>query len=671
MKTRKRILMSALLVFLASTIHGQVPAAEPAKTPTLGTVVVTAGRTEELIERTPASVSVIDAEDIAHSNAENVVDLLRHVQGVVVRDVLGNGKNAQVDLRGFGETGAFNTLVLVDGRRVNAMDLSGVDWTQIPIEQVERIEIVRGAGSVLYGDNAVGGVINIITKIPSQKFFFDAGAAAGSYGKNKEQVSIGGGSDNLLLSLSAAHDFTGGYRDNGEFRSKDLAGKVIFDPFDRLSLTLRGSWHADDFGLPGTLTEAEVREDPKATDRPYDEGESSDRYLQIGFEVDLGKYGRLISDLAYRNREIDSEFRAFTSVNETDTETRSITPRYIWEGDLAGFSDRLVAGIDLYRTEQDGESYFGAPLSLSGLSDTQRNSYGFYLRNELYLQDNLILSLGARREKVKYDLHRVDYSSGLAPLEESITDRESAYSAGLTYLYGDRSSVFARVNRSFRFPLTDEVVVFDFFAGRIDVNRDIKPQAGNHYELGLKHHFTSRIQAGVTLFRAEIDDEIFFNPATFANQNHPETLHQGVELGGRADLIDHATLFANYTYTRATFEAEPFKGQDIPAVPRHRANLGVRIYELLPGLSFSAEYDFVGDSYAVSDQANAFDKLDDYYTVNARVAYKWDCWQAFLGVNNITDQEYSEYAVIGGFPAGLSFYPAPATTWLAGLRISF
>ena len=90
--------------------------------------------------------------------------------GVVVRDFYGTGKTASVDIRGFGETAPLNVLVLVDGRRVNEIDLSGTDWTQIPIDQIERIEIVRGAGSVLYGDNAVGGVINIITKKPDKPF---------------------------------------------------------------------------------------------------------------------------------------------------------------------------------------------------------------------------------------------------------------------------------------------------------------------------------------------------------------------------------------------------------------------------------------------------------------------------------------------------------------------
>jgi iron complex outermembrane receptor protein len=110
---------------------GGVAKAEAEKEVTLAPVVVTATRIEQSMERVPANVTVIDEEEIRNSNAKTVVDLLRSEEGVVVRDLLGNGKSSQVDLRGFGEAGPYNTLVLVDGRRVNEIDLSGVDWTQI------------------------------------------------------------------------------------------------------------------------------------------------------------------------------------------------------------------------------------------------------------------------------------------------------------------------------------------------------------------------------------------------------------------------------------------------------------------------------------------------------------------------------------------------------------
>ncbi|MGD9034580.1 MAG: TonB-dependent receptor plug domain-containing protein, partial [Desulfobacteraceae bacterium] len=198
-------------------------------------VVVTGTRIEERIERIPASISVIDEQDIKNSNARNVAEILRSEQGIVVRDLLGNGKTAQVDLRGFGETGPYNNLVLVDGRRVNEIDLSGVDWTQIPLDQVERVEIVRGTGTVLYGDNAVGGVINIITKVPSEGLTVAAGGLVGSYSRHKERFGIRGGGPNYGASLFGSYESTDGYRENNEFRAKDIGGNIVFDSTEYLS----------------------------------------------------------------------------------------------------------------------------------------------------------------------------------------------------------------------------------------------------------------------------------------------------------------------------------------------------------------------------------------------------------------------------------------------------
>jgi iron complex outermembrane receptor protein len=646
-------------------------AQEIEKVITLETVVVTGTRTAQSIEKVPANVSVIDEEDITQSNAKTVVDLLRAEEGIVVRDLLGNGKRAQVDLRGFGETGPYNTLVLVDGRRINEIDLSGVDWTQIPLEQIERIEIVRGTGTVLYGDNAAGGVINIITKIPYKKPVASAGVIGGSYGRNKEQSALSGGGERLGATLSASHDATDGYRDNGDFRTRDIGGKIVFDASESLSLHLSGSYHADDYGLPGELTEQEAAIDPRATKRPLDDAESSDQYLTLGLDAGLDTYGSIAADLSYRNRETDTRFTSFTFESNSVTETWAFTPRYTWAGDILDHDNTLIAGVDLYWAEQNLESFYGAPLLPYGISRVERESRGIYLNNDLSVMENTILTAGIRDERVHYDLSQEDLIYALAPLDDTVTEREHAYSLGLIFLYSDRSSIFARANRSLRFPLTDELIVFDYISGEITVNSDLRPQRGRHYEAGLKHYITPDIQGKITLFRAEIDDEIYYNPSTFANENHPETLHQGIEIGTKCDLFGKVTVLGNYTYESATFKRDPYKDNDIPAVPKHRANLGLRIHHVIPDLIFSSDLHYAGTSYAIGDQDNQFETLNDYLTIDMRLSYTRKGVKGFAGVNNLTNQTYSEYAAIGGYPAALNVYPAPERNWVAGLEIAF
>jgi len=313
-----------------SLAPGSIPyGAEPEKkeeeeVPVLQEVVVTATRQEKEIRKIPANVTVITEEDIENSNAKNVADLLRSEQGIVVRDLLGNGKNAQVDMRGFGETGPFNTLVMVDGRRINQIDLSGVDWTQIPLDQIQRIEIVRGTGSVLYGDNAVGGMINIITKPPAKKMAAAAGSTVGSYDRIKGKASVSGGQEIIGGSLSVSYEETDGYRRNNEFRTRDVGGKIVLDGTDYLSFTLSGSHHRDDFGLPGPLTEGQLHIDRQSTTRPFDEGETTDQYIALGGDWDLGEYGRVVCDFSFRDRDSDAEFVSSTSETASHPDTLGV-----------------------------------------------------------------------------------------------------------------------------------------------------------------------------------------------------------------------------------------------------------------------------------------------------------------------------------------------------------
>lgn len=665
---------------------GNVAVAGTEEEVTLAPVVVTAARIEQRVERVPANITVIDEEDIRNSNARSVVDLLRSEEGIVVRDLLGNGKTSQVDLRGFGETGLYNTLVLVDGRRVNEIDLSGVDWTQIPLEQIERVEIVRGTGSVLYGDNAVGGVINIITKVPSEEVQVAMGVSAGSYGYNKEEVSVSGGHENIAASLLASYEDTDGYRDNNDFRAKDIGGKMVFDPSEFLSMVLSGSYHADDYGLLTPLTEVELAADRTAGKPPFDEAETTDKYLNLGIDADLRRCGNILSDVSYRDRETESEFvdeflgSFFTTRLKREAKTWGVTPRYVQSREILGHENTVIAGVDIYWSELDLETFSGmnAPPVLSSIADAESDTYGFYINNEFSLLENLILSFGARHQQVRYDLSEEDLTGSRGSLDDTIRERENAYSVGLTFLYEGKSSAFVRANRSLRFPLTDELVEtveVAPFTYQLQLNSDLKPQVGEHYEVGVRHYFAPEILGKLTLFRAYVEDEIFLDKINFppfgSNVNHPETLHQGVEIGSTTDLFKNLTLLGNYTYTKATFEKDPFKHNDIPAVPKHKANLGFRIHDIVPDLVFSADYNYVGSSYAISDQANAFEKLDRYYTIDARLSYTWKTLKAFVGVNNLTDQEYSEYAIIGGVPLGLNFYPAPERNWVGGLRIVF
>ena len=132
---------------------------------TLEEVVVTATRDKEEIRKIPANVSIVTAEEMERYGATNIVEVLEELESINFRTFSGNASQAQIDMRGFGGDNPFGkTLIMLDGRRLNRPDMASVNWLQIPINNIERIEVIRGPSCVLYGDSAIAGVINIITK---------------------------------------------------------------------------------------------------------------------------------------------------------------------------------------------------------------------------------------------------------------------------------------------------------------------------------------------------------------------------------------------------------------------------------------------------------------------------------------------------------------------------
>jgi iron complex outermembrane receptor protein len=646
---------------------------------TLEGVVVTATRDTEEIRKIPANVTVITRDQIEQVNAKTAVDVLRDKADVLVRDLYGNGKAASVDVRGFGETGALNTLVLVDGRRVNAIDLSGVDWTQIPVDQIERIEIVRGPGSVLYGDNAVGGVINIITRKPEKPFSARAEVAGGSYGYNKETASAGVTWGPLSAILSASHSSTDGYRENSFLNATDIGGKIIYDLNQYVSFNLNGSFHHDNTGLPGELPYLIYITHPRVALHPNDRAGTDDGYGSLGVKARLWDWGRFEADLSYQQREVADRFYFFSFEDQRSLKTWAFTPRYILEKPLLTFPNKFTFGFDFYDSDSDN---FSVSAFGPNRSEIKKESFGLYGMDEISVLENLILTLGYRYEWVTYHLFQKSPF-----LKDTVRESEPAWNVALNYLFGKKSSAYFSFKRSFRFPASDELVQFVFIPPNLvaRVNPDMKPQVGYHYELGVRYAFTDQIEGNLTLFWADLKNEIFFNPQTFTNENFPKTRRQGIEIGARARPLPWLSLWANYSYVKPTLRSQPTSGvyfslfspfapisiigNDIPGVPRNKGSLGVDI-DFPKGFLLNIRNNIVGAKYFISDWGNQIPRQHVYYTLDVKLIYSWKGLKAFVGVNNLTNQKYAEFGVIDASGSRF-YYPSPERNFIGGVSYTF
>jgi iron complex outermembrane receptor protein len=377
--------------------------------------------------------------------------------------------------------------------------------------------------------------------------------------------------------------------------------------------------------------------------------------------------GRVETDLSYRHREVANLFTGYSFKSKTNVNTWGFTPKYILQAPLLKFSNKLTLGLDFYNSNLDifSESAYSGP-NHSGVT---KRSTGVYVLDEFSILNNLILSLGYRQEWVTFEI-----SQDVPRSKDTARDSEPAWNMGLNYLFSKNSSAFLSVKRSFRFPVSDELIQFilsptTFEVIKVQVNPAMKPQTGYHYEAGIRHAFTDQIEANLTFFWIDLHDEIFYNPFTFSNENYPGTRRQGMEVGVKAKPFPWLWVGGNYGYIRPILRGDAFSGNDIPGVPRHKGSIGTEV-DFGKGFHLGVRANIVGARHFISDWANQVELLNGYYSLDAKLSYSWKGLKAFAGVNNLTGRKYAEYGVLN-FLGRPNYYPSPERNFFGGVSYTF
>ncbi|HET6461930.1 MAG TPA: TonB-dependent receptor, partial [Syntrophales bacterium] len=640
-------------------------------------------------------VSVITAKDIEKSGATTIPEVLDKLESIQFRSYSGNSSQSVIDLRGFGGDNPFGkTLILLDGRRLNRPDMSGINWLQIPLNDIDRIEVVRGASSVLYGDAAVGGVINIITKKGGGEPRFTASVIAGSYGLHDERVGASGSVDKWTYSLSGENNFNDGYRDRSRFTSRGGGLNVGYNVSDLLDISLGLSFNKTDYQLPGYLTKDQIAQNPRqfqnappsllSITTPDDSG--SDRYTNanLGVKYILGSFGEIDINLLYGNKDIQADLMSFPQFSNTRMDTYGITPKYILNRDVFGFNNKLVLGLDYY-DEPYKKDFFNSRerTTKTSWADLEKKSLGYYVRDEFSIMKSLILNAGYRQERTTIGGSNTD---AVTPsndfFDQQATYHAESYEAGLTWLFGKKSKVYGKYSTVYRIPFVDEVAFFNGFSGGLNFNNNLDKEKGVSKEVGAEVYPLDNLKIGLTVYRIDMEDEIsFFATGLFTgfNKNLDKTRHDGVEVSLSYLWEKRAKLYGNFTYHKATFEDGPFNKKELPLVPNRMANAGVEIY--LPfNLTLRPEVRYVSDAFLSQDNNNiSTDKLDAYTLYNVYLFYKPSFGKlkltAFLGVENLTDVQYSSFGSYNvpayGPGAPSTYYPMPERMFKGGLSFEY
>jgi iron complex outermembrane recepter protein len=637
------------------------------ETVTMDKVVVTASRQAEATTRVPASITVVTAEEIENSTAQNVAEVLTTLAGFHVMDTGGNKRNYWVDLRGFGESAPQNLLLMVDGRRVNLPDLSGPDWNLIPLERIARIEVIRGSrGTVLYGDNATQGVVNIITKEGSG-LAGNVTTQYGSYNTVKGNAAVSGAHGILAYDISASSLYSEGYRDNSDTIAKDLGANLRIDPTDKVRLHLSAGHHYDDTRNPGGILDSQFDDGAERSDTfsPNDFSKVNEYYFKTGLELDMlsNDTFKLEASIRNRDKQLYGSSPAYWFEAETQTDIVTLSPQFIFREDFDGISNRITLGADYTQSSQDYDNYseyFGSPSEI--VATLEKENSAFYFHDNLSVGDRLSISGGYRVDRVTFKYEPA------TPVTQRTFDEEG-YTVGVNYAFGPKSHLYGSYTHGFRYPALDEQ--FYYFNSTVDTS--IEPQTSDDFEIGASAEVAPDLMLALNFFRSKTEDEIFFNFSRGFNKNlDGDVTRQGAELG-LAWQYKMLFLSGAYTHTDIDIDGGQFEGNTFPFVPEDKATATARL-KFGWGLSLGLEAIHTGERVLIGDWDNGYDKVDAYTVFNGKVQYAWRKLTFFANLNNIFSEEYSAFSGLGynsSYAVEPGHYPAPDFNFLLGVTARF
>lgn len=615
-------------------------------------VVVSAARTEQSTLTTPASITVISRDQIEASGARHINDVLRGQGGVQINDLYGDGSRASVDMRGFGDTAGSNTLILVDGRRLNNPDIAAPDLNSIALEDVERIEIVQGSAGVLFGDQAVGGVINVITRKPGA-LRHTLKLSAGSYNTLQLHAMTSQALDsglNYLLSLDARE--SDNYRDHNEASYLNGFGKLGYE-YETGSVFGELQYINDELNTPGTLFADEVSTDRRQVSPVYadDFSNAKTAIARVGLVQQLSDKWSLEAELT--GRDTNGEFR-LTSIDGTqDRRVVELTPRFI--GFVPAINNTMLTlGADAVDSEYKLTTSFGDQVN-----DQLQSSV--YAQAVIPATEVLDITLGVRYAEVENDLQDTG-TFAIYPAGIQVDDDVTVGTFGLAIKATENWRVLFRADQNYRFAKVDE------YLQPVD-QVILKTQEGLSVETGVEWASDSDT-AKLLVYQLDLDDEIAYDPnAGFfgANINLDKTRRKGIITSGHWQQTKKLGYSASYTYTDAEVLSGPLAGKDIPLVARHSVQLGSD-YQL------TDKWQLYGELFAISDRVfggdfdNVLGRLPGYGVINIKAGYDYRDFNIMARINNLLNKEYSDVGQLGfdpnTFAATEAFFTSPEINFM-------
>lgn len=643
---------------------------------------------ETEMRKTASNPSIVTAKEIEEKNYKTVDEILADIPSV---NIVKQGKDSIIDLRGQGDKAKQNVQILVDGVQMNSLDTS---MTATPIntispDSIERIEVLPGGGSVLYGSGTSGGIVNIITKKGTGRKA-TVGFDHGQYGSNKTNVAVGESFGNFDVNLAYTKNNAKGYRDYDKSDSDYFQGDIRYRISDTQDIGFKYSRYEADETYPSMLTKEQVNEDRKQT------GMNSGEYSKT--KTDKDEYV-----LTYNNKlaaNLDFNMTAFYQKTEMDITSKTyVSPPSLFRMEQdSTFEDKkwgvkpklrysygegssLIVGADYinnkaYRYAKTF-TYMGRESTSVTTNDLEKETISGYVMNN-YVWGNFEFAQGIRYERANYDIARgTTRTSGNndKPISTSSDEDNFAYELSANYLYSDTGKTYIRYERGFSSPPPALLTNKDKATGEYYLN-DLKSEKYDNFEIGVSDYigFTS-FNASVfyTVTKDEITQDMASGmpPAWINNYNLGKTERIGFELKAE-QYLGKLTLSQSYAYINAKIKDGEVKDVDVSGnrvanVPRNKFNIGAN-YRFTDNFNLGAEVVYVDDVYL--NNQNLGGKTNSHTVANVRANYNFNFGLSlYAGINNLFNEKYYE-DVDYSASTGYTYDPAAERNYYVGFRYS-
>ncbi len=575
----------------------------------LDEIVVTATRTKRAVKDLSATVSIVTRDEIEQSNANSCTDILNTLPGLFVHKTSAFGR-ADVTIRGIGQRGR-KIMVLIDGRPVK-MGLFGCTVTHsLPINNVDHIEVIRGPLSVLYGSDALSGVINIITRQIAEKGIdSDVTLSYGIHNTQQYRLRQGGNLNRFNYYLTGDWRLTDGHLPNSAYDGKDFTAKFGYD-IGNIGITLSGKY------FDGYKEE------------PFGVAESGTSDVWNDYER-----GAIDLTLTSKWQGWDSYFKVYRNFGEHEFSDGWHSKDFT-NGAVLNASGRAFTGNELtvgaeFR-QQGGERISEPP------GEWDKYEYAVFFHDEQLLLKRLIFTCGGR---YNYD---------------EISGTDLSPQVGLVYHPMEGTILRGAINKGFRSPQLNELYMLP------PSHEAIKPERVWNYEIGLNQRIIEGVNIdivgyymkGDNLIQKEANSE---PPPRFLFQNTGEFEFKGIETGLITGLGKGFRSKIYYTYL------DP--GEKTSGRPGNKIDISLRYTMNKLALSLSSQY--VTDYFAADSSK---EPIDDYFVANTKLSYElFAGLKAFIAVDNILDEEYEIYVDL---PGGIGPYLMPKRQFTCGISFKF